>query len=231
MNGASQAPLATVFRRRVRVGFEARYEEWLAGIARAAARSPGNQGTTILRPSEEAGEYVAITQFDSAESLGAWLESTDRASWLSRLEAIDVCRENVVTLAGMERWLTLPPGRPDLPPRYKTAALVLLGLYPLLLVLDVVLGPRLAELPRPVGLLASLLVSVSIMVGFVLPWLTRVFGGWLHPRERPSVRRAELAEREDGDRSGRPSNRAELPHAAAQPADRAGAPRERGSHP
>ena len=59
MNGASQAPLATVFRRRVRVGFEARYEEWLAGIARAAARSPGNQGTTILRPSEEAGEYVA----------------------------------------------------------------------------------------------------------------------------------------------------------------------------
>jgi antibiotic biosynthesis monooxygenase (ABM) superfamily enzyme len=29
--------------------------------------------------------------------------------------------------------------------------------------------------------LVSLCVSVSLMVGFVLPWLTRVFRGWLHP--------------------------------------------------
>ena len=99
---------------------------------------------------------------------------------MSRLRAIDICHEDVSTLAGMERWFTQSPSACALPPRYKTAALVLLGLYPLVLVLDVVLGSLLSDLPRPVGLLASLLVSVSIMVGSVLPWLTRVFGGWLH---------------------------------------------------
>ena len=173
--------MTAVIKRRVRAGSEASYEEWLSGIAQAAARSPGSQGTTILRPTEGGSEYVAITQFESAESLEAWLGSADRESWMSRLGAIDICHGDTSTFAGMERWLTLSPSERILPPRYKTAALVLLGLYPLVLVLDVVLGPLLADLPRPVGLLASLLVSVSIMVGGVLPWLTRMFRGWLHP--------------------------------------------------
>lgn len=181
MKGASQAPVTTVFKHRVRAGSEARYEDWLSGRAQAAARFPGSQGTTILRPTEGGSEYVVITQFDSTESLEAWLGSADRESWMSRLRAIDICQEDVSTLAGMERWFTLSHSASALPPRYKTAALVLLGLYPLVLVLDVVLGPLLADLPRPVGLLASLSVSVSTMVGSVLPWLTRVFGGWLHP--------------------------------------------------
>lgn len=182
MRAATQVPVTTVFERKVRAGSEARYEDWLTGIAQAAARSPGSQGTTILRPTEGGSAYVAIAQFESTESLEAWLGSADRASWMSRLRAIDVCHEDVSTLAGMERWFTKSHDARALPPRYKTAALVLLGLYPLVLVLDVVLGPLLSDLPRPVGLLASLLVSVSIMVGSVLPWLTRVFGGWLHPR-------------------------------------------------
>lgn len=182
MKGEFQEPVISIFRRRVRAGSEARYEDWLTGIARSAARSPGSQGTTILRPTEGGSEYVAITQFETTESLEAWLGSADRESWMSGLRTIDVCHEDVSTLAGMERWFTLSQRERAFPPRYKTAALVLLGLYPLVLALDVVLGPLLSGLPRPVGLLASLLVSVPIMVWSVLPWLTGVFSGWLHPR-------------------------------------------------
>lgn len=209
MRGAPRDPVTAIFARRVRAGSESRYEDWLTGIAQAAARVPGSLGTTILRrgdapgggpgdgpgdrqgdgerdargdaANEASGEYVAIAQFDGAPALDAWLASEERALWMSRLDAIDVCREDVSTLAGMERWFT--PARDDraLPPRYKTAALVLLGLYPLVLALDVVLGPLLSGLPRPAALLLSLVVSVSIMVWWVLPWLTRVFQGWLRP--------------------------------------------------
>lgn len=181
MKRASQAPVTTVFKRRVHAGSEGRYEDWLTGISQTAARFPGSQGTTILRPAERGYEYVVITQFESTESLEAWLGSADRESWMSKLGAIDICDEDVSTLAGMERWLTLSPSPGALPPRYKTAALVLLGLYPLVLVLDVALGPLLSDLPGPVGFLISLLVSVATMVWSVLPWLTRVFHGWLHP--------------------------------------------------
>jgi hypothetical protein len=83
----------------------------------------------------------------------------------------------------MERWFTLPGrGATRLPPRYKTATLVLLGLYPLVLLLNLVLNPVLSGLPGPLKVLASLVASVAIMVWIVLPWLTRLFSKWLHPR-------------------------------------------------
>ena len=83
------------------------------------------------------------------------------------------------TLAGMERWLTRPGRADPAPPRHKTVALVLLGLYPLVLVQDVLLSPLLADLPRPLSLLLTLLLSVTLTVGSVLPRLTRIFDGWL----------------------------------------------------
>ncbi len=179
-------PVTTIFAREVRAGFEVRYEEWLAGISRTSSRFMGHQGTTILRPAEGRDEYIAITQFDSAENLELWLRSTERESWLAKLRSIDVCREEVLSLAGMERWFTLPGrGATGLPPRYKTATLVLLGLYPLVLLLSLVLNPVLSGFPRPLKVLASLVVSVAIMVWIVLPWLTRLFSGWLHPRGDP----------------------------------------------
>lgn len=176
-------PVTTIFSRVIRPGHETQYEEWLAGISRASSRFDGSRGTTILRPAEGREEYVAITQFETQGALDKWLESPERENWLSKLTAIDVCREEVMSLAGMERWFTLQATpQTTLPPRYKTATLVLMGLYPLVLVLDVILGPVLSGLPKPVAVLISLVVSVAMMVWVVLPRLTQLFEGWLHPK-------------------------------------------------
>jgi len=194
MKTDSPSPVTTIFAREVRAGFEVQYEEWLAGISRTSLRFTGNQGTTILRPAEGRDEYIAITHFDSAENLELWLRSTERESWLEKLQSIGICREEVMSLAGMERWFTLRArGATRLPPRYKTATLILLGLYPLALLLDLVLSPVLSGLPGPLSVLVSLVVSVALMVWIVLPWLTRLFSGWLHPRPEP---RPSLAERD-----------------------------------
>ncbi len=183
MRTDSPSPVTTIFARVVRAGFEVQYEEWLAGISRTSSRFTGNQGTTILRPAEGRDQYIAITQFDSAENLELWLRSTERESWLAKLRPIDVCREEVLSLAGMERGFTLPGRRATrLPPRYKTATLILLGLYPLVLLLNLVLSPVLSGLPGALKVLASLVASVAIMVWIVLPRLTRLFSKWLHPR-------------------------------------------------
>lgn len=178
-------PVTTIFAREIRHGHEARYEGWLAGISSSSSKFTGNQGTTILRPAEGREQYIAITQFDSAANLESWMQSSERETWLSKLESIKICREEVVSLAGVERWFTLPgSGQSRMPPRYKTAALVFLGLYPLVLILDVVLGPLLAGLPGALQTLCSLVVSVSLMVWAVLPALTKLFAGWLHPHKK-----------------------------------------------
>jgi antibiotic biosynthesis monooxygenase (ABM) superfamily enzyme len=180
-SASSSSPVTTVFARRVRPGSEERYEEWLTGISRTSSGFPGNQGTTILRPGEGRDEYVAITHFDGVDNLESWLRSTKRGEWLEKLQDIDICHEEVLTMAGMERWFTLPDqGANRMPPRYKTAALIFLGIYPLVLALNAILGPSLAGLPQAVQVLVSMSISIPVMVWIVLPFLTRVFFGWLH---------------------------------------------------
>ncbi|GJM44478.1 MAG: hypothetical protein DHS20C21_13200 [Gemmatimonadota bacterium] len=179
-----------MFARRVRAGFESQYDEWLKGISRTASGFPGSQGTTVLRPGEGREEYIAISQFASAEDLERWLCSTERRQWLEKLESITLDHEEVTSLTGMERWFTLPNRAvTQPPPRYKTAVLVLAGLYPLVLLLDLILSPFLTALPGPLQVFVSLVVSIAIMVWGVLPQLTRLFFRWLYPGHEPRLTR------------------------------------------
>lgn len=182
MSAQPSEPVTTIFARVVRAGEERRYEEWVAGISRASSGFVGNQGTTVLRPAEGRREYVTITQFDCRENLDRWLASDVRREWLARLREIDICSEEIMSMAGMERWFTPFGAGSGMPPRYKTASLILLGLYPLVLLLNLVLTPRLTGLPGPLQVLVSLTVSVAMMVWVVLPALTRLFWRWLRPR-------------------------------------------------
>ena len=176
-------PVTTIFSRRVRPGSEAQYEEWLAGIGRETSSFPGSQGTTVIRPGPGRAEYVALVQFDSTDNLERWLSSRERASWLEKLESICLESEEIASLTGMERWFTLPDRAvSQAPPRYKSAVLVFLGLYPLVLALNPLLAPLLGSWPFPLRTLVSLLVSVPLMVWIVMPWLTRCFFNWLYPQ-------------------------------------------------
>jgi antibiotic biosynthesis monooxygenase (ABM) superfamily enzyme len=58
---------------------------------------------------------------------------------------------------------------------------VFLGLYPTLLLLNLLLFPVLDGLAVPLKILVSLLFSVPLMVWLVVPVLNRLFLRWLHP--------------------------------------------------
>ena len=180
----SACPATTVFARVVRPGSEAQYEEWLEGISETAAAFTGNQGMTILLPSGGREEYIAITHFDSKENADLWMHSKERCGWIDKLGEISIEREEVTSLTGMERWFTMP-GRPITkpPPPYKTAIMIVVGLYPLALGLDVVLSPMLVDLAGALQILITLAISSSIMVWFLMPGLTRLFYRWLYPRD------------------------------------------------
>ena len=180
-------PVTTMFSRRVQPGFEIQYEEWLKGITGTATGFSGNQGSTILRPGAGRTEYIAIVQFDSAQNLERWLVSKERADWLTKLQSITLDSEEVSSLTGMERWFTLPDRSvTQAPPKYKSAILVLLGLYPLVLLLNALLRPLVGSWPTELRVLVSLVISVPLMVWVVMPQLTRLFFGWLYPEHTPS---------------------------------------------
>lgn len=177
-----RSPIITVFSRRVRAGHEQQYEEWTRGINAEAAKFAGSQGATVLRTGTDRREFHTILQFDSPESLENWLHSPVRAAWLQRLEGITIESQEVNSLTGMERWFTLPSQAvAQAPPRFKTALLLLLGLYPTSLVMPLLLSPATSHLPPPLGKLLTMVCTIVLMVWGVMPMLTRLFFWWLYP--------------------------------------------------
>jgi len=65
------------------------------------------------------------------------------------------------------------------PPRWKMAVVTWLGVYPLITVLLVALGPLILGLPIPVVTLILSVTLVSLLTFVVMPLLVRAFGPWL----------------------------------------------------
>jgi antibiotic biosynthesis monooxygenase (ABM) superfamily enzyme len=78
------------------------------------------------------------------------------------------------------------PSPPAAPPRWKTAVLVWLAIYPSLTVILWLVGPAIRDWPVALRTLLLTIVLVPLMVYVLLPALHRLLGPWAR---RPSGRR------------------------------------------
>jgi uncharacterized protein len=181
---APQVPVTTVIVRRARAGKQAEYEQWLEGIIAAAAEFDGHQGITVLRPPPGGREYVLVARWRDFESSRGWVESSERARWLARLEPLAEPEMRVEQKCGFETWFTLRPGQPGgppAPPRRKMAAVTFLAIYPLILFFSHFLVPELSSLPWPLRSLIMCAILVPLMTWVVMPRMTLWFWRWLFP--------------------------------------------------
>jgi hypothetical protein len=167
-----------VFSRKLGPEQHDKYEAWLGRVTAATNSFAGYGGTTLLRPAAPNEEYTAILHFDTTEHLERWLTSAERTECLKALEDIAIESEEISSLAGLDHWVSLKGGMQP-PPDWKMAVLILVGLYPIVVLDAMFLGPLLTFLPWPVGILVSLMVSVPIMVWIVLPVLSKLLRPWL----------------------------------------------------
>ncbi len=65
------------------------------------------------------------------------------------------------------------------PPRWKSAILIWLAIYPSITLFLFLFGERLMALPLPLRTMAITLVLVPLMVFVLLPMLQKLFAGWL----------------------------------------------------
>ena len=155
---------------------------WQADVARAAEASGGYCGTDVFPPSgARPDEWVVLVHFETQKGLDEWLRSPARAERLDSLRA-KLGGFDLRTLSGgLGAWFVGSCGTPAAaPPGWKMVLTVLLGLYPTVMLLTILVGPY----TSPMGLAASLLVgnalSVSILQWVVMPWLTALFQPWLN---------------------------------------------------
>jgi heme-degrading monooxygenase HmoA len=114
------ASVTVTVARKVAVGREADFEQWVQGIVEAAAKFPGFLGAGALRPPEAGREWHVVYRFADADKQRAWEESAERAAWLARAD--EFARQTGTThVSGLETWFALPGRTAPAPPKWKMA--------------------------------------------------------------------------------------------------------------
>ncbi len=149
---------------------------WVRAGSALAERFPGFLGTGWVRPGGGSDEWHMLYRFDSAESLGAWEASDQRAWWLGSAQGLvgESLRER---RTGIEGWFDQPiehdvedlRPRPAAPPRWKQAVMIWTAFFPLSLLTGLLLrdvAPGLAILPR---VLLTTVVMTPVMTTSCCP--------------------------------------------------------------
>jgi len=168
----------------VKPGMEEHYGAWQHKIHSMQARSPGYGGVYIQPPAPgKAGQWTTLLRFDSPAALDNWFGSPERQSLLAEAEQfVADFRYHPVTSSfpgffpGDEEG-----GKPT--PTWKGAAMVLIGLFPLLEILRAYYTPWAASnhIRLVIALAVSTLFSVSMVSFVTMPIVVKLFNWWLAP--------------------------------------------------
>ena len=184
MNNPADTAVTVSIARKVKLGAEQEYEDWLHRISDVAMKFPGHQGVHILKPSPTTGgEYVLIVGFSSYAHQKAWEESPLRQQFLDELdekELIEGCTK-IKKVSGLEFWFTLPEIPASATPnRHKMALILIVVVFSLLVSINLVFGQWLNLLPFILKLAVMVTGQVLLMTYFVMPAITRLLKSWLY---------------------------------------------------
>lgn len=181
-------PIHIAITRRVRPGLEAEFQRALREFLQASFAHGGVRGASMLTPppGSDSREYGILRTFDNEAERDAFYESQLFKTWDVRARALTEGEPVYRQLHGLEAWFRSPHTPP---PRWKMALATLLGVYPTSLLLALTVGKIVNTWPL---LARSLVISACVVVlltWVVMPLVTRLFQGWLHPQHQETFRR------------------------------------------
>lgn len=188
LNEISNEPVTALIVRTVKPGCIDEFEEWVQGMNQVPKKFAGFLGVSVIRPRDPAHpEFVIVVRFDEYEHLKAFMRSEEREQYLKKSEPLTVGEMTVQEMHGFESFFSLPgqiSGNAAPPAKYKMAVLTILALYPPLLAISTLVAGIFRGLPRPLLILVTVVILVPLMTYFFMPWVTRLFRGWLYPTNR-----------------------------------------------
>jgi antibiotic biosynthesis monooxygenase (ABM) superfamily enzyme len=127
-------------------------------------------------------EWQLILRFDNEDNLKRWEESPVSRSWAARADALTVNAPKVEHVNGLEAWFTLPErNAAPAPPKWKTAIVSALAIYPLISFIPGLLAPLTRSLPMWLANLVTIVLIMPLVTWVVMPLMTRLFRPWLYP--------------------------------------------------
>lgn len=186
-SAGAHLPVTVVVSRRPVPGHEADLLEWAHGIVAAASAFPGHVAAQVYpsAPPDRDDVVIAFT-FADAHTLSGWEHSDARREWLEQAAPLTTGAARTHAVTGFESLFATRTTRPATPPRWKTATVIGLALFPASLLLNWLLVPHLASWNVALRVLTTTLIIVPFMVWAGVPWLSRWLAPWLaRPGTRP----------------------------------------------
>lgn len=185
-----QGSVTEVIFSKISPGREDDYRAWSARMESEQAKYPGYRGMFLQPPDEAGGMWTSIIRFDSAAQLEKWMNAPERATMLKESRAF-IEHEQLTRLAtSFPGWVPIDPATGKGPPNWKAALLVLLGLFPIVMLLMKFFGYVLDPLGvtnRSLATFMANVVSVSLTSFVTMPLFVRWFDWWLFPKDDPTA--------------------------------------------
>jgi uncharacterized protein len=176
-------PISVIVDRNICPGNKQAFEKYLDEIIEAISHFAGYLDTQVIKPkTEEDHHYRVLFRFDTQKNLDVWLNSEERLQLVEKIDRIIEKPTVLQVITGLETWFSLP-GQPTFtpPPRYKMAVVTWIAITPLLIVFNYLFGPYLMMIPLVPRFVVTTPWIVLIMTYLWMPFITKLFKGWLYP--------------------------------------------------
>ena len=169
----------------IKPGREAEYRVWVENIQKLQATYPGYVGSFVQPPQKGETAWTTVLRFDTAEHLNGWLHSKERAALVKDSEElVDAFHAQRVDTS-FPGWVPNDPATGKAPNLWKTACLVLLTLFPVVMLELRFLNPPLASLNPALRTFIGNAISVAATTWPLMPIAIWGFHAWLFPENQP----------------------------------------------
>jgi len=172
---------------RIKPGKEEAYRAFADKIQRAQQNYPGYIGSFVQPPHQNETGFTTVLRFKAERDLDRWLNSPERKTLLEEADDLIEGFEAQRVDTSFPGWVPADPATGKPPNMWKTAGLVLLVLFPVIMLELRFLNPVLRTLNTPpaLGTFIGNAISVALTTWPLMPLVIRAFHAWLFPESRP----------------------------------------------
>ena len=169
----------------IKPGKEAAYRAWANRIQKLQATFPGYLGSFVQPPQHKETGWTTVLRFDSAPNLERWLNSDARATMVKDSEDLVAGFHAQRVDTSFPGWVANDPATGAPPNMWKTACLVLLTLFPVVMLELRFLNPHLEDFNPAVRTFIGNAISVGLTTWPLMPLAIVGFHAWLFPEGYP----------------------------------------------
>jgi antibiotic biosynthesis monooxygenase (ABM) superfamily enzyme len=169
----------------IKPGKEAAYRAWADRIQKLQATFPGYVGSFVQPPQFHETGWTTVLRFDSTPNLERWLKSDARAAMVKESEELVEGFHAQRVDTSFPGWVANDPATGKPPSIWKTASLVLLTLFPVVMLELKYLNPHLEALNPALRTFIGNALSVALTTWPLMPIAIWAFHAWLFPEKQP----------------------------------------------